>query len=88
MVFAEKDQLARRPSCPSEYTNFIQNLYWVSRESRSRGMGNTQIFVRMVILYIINMYKDKSPISKHQRDKGKGNSNRKSVTKNSKYISF
>ena len=82
-VFADKDELAKRPSCPSEYTTFIRNLDWVSRESRSRGVSDTHIFVRMVTLYIITMYEDESPIAKRQRDKGKGSSNKKWVVKNS-----
>lgn len=82
-VFACKDQLANKPSCPSEYTTFIRNLDWISRESRSRGVRDTQIFVRMVTLYIINLYEKESPIAKRQRDKGKGSSNKKWVIKHS-----
>lgn len=86
-VFADKVQLADGiPQCSSEYTSFIRNLDWVERESRTRGVSDTQIFIRMVSLYIISMYEDESPITKRQRDKGKGTSNKKWVTKNSKYL--
>jgi len=53
-VFACKKQLKEKPSYPSEYTTFIQNLNWISRESHSRGIRDTQIYMRMVTLYICN----------------------------------
>ena len=76
-VFACKKQLEEKPSYPSEYMMFIWNLDWIFRESHSRGVRDMQIYVRMVILYIINLYENNLPITKRQRDKGKGSSNKK-----------
>ena len=63
-VFACKKQLKEKLSYPSEYMTFIQNLDWISRESCSRGMRDMQIYMRMVMLYIISLYGIYSPIMK------------------------
>ncbi|KAF8441791.1 hypothetical protein L210DRAFT_3645009 [Boletus edulis BED1] len=82
-VFGDTDVLKTPPNNSSEYTSFMRNLDWISRETRSRGVREAHIFVRMVTLYIICMYENDSPIVLRQNSKEKNTSNRKWVTKNS-----
>lgn len=80
-VFADKEELKSKPHSSSAHSTFIRNLDWVSRESRSRGVKDTQVFLRSVTLYIINMYESNSPIMTRQSEKL---SNKKWVNRNSK----
>ncbi|KAF8122097.1 hypothetical protein EV363DRAFT_1405218 [Boletus edulis] len=85
-IFPSKEELEKRPRNSTEWTAFIRNMEWVSRETRTRGVKDEQIFIRSLALYVINMYEPNSPISMRQKSKGKDSSNKKWVAKNSEQV--
>lgn len=85
-VWPSKDQLRDKPSCPSQYRAFIRTLDWEFRESRARGVTDTQIFVKMVTGYIICMYDEESPIMTRSRSKEKGIGIKKWMVKHSRWL--
>ncbi|KAG6369061.1 hypothetical protein JVT61DRAFT_1888 [Boletus reticuloceps] len=83
-IFACKEVLKEDvPSLQSDFVTFTRSLDWVSREARSRGVTDGPIFLRSVVIFIINLYEEDSPIAKRQRNK---QSNSKWVCKHTLYL--
>ncbi|KAG6371988.1 hypothetical protein JVT61DRAFT_9006 [Boletus reticuloceps] len=77
-VFACKEVLKAKPNSFSEYTTFIRNMDWISRDTRTRGVNDGPVFLRSVVVFIINLYETESPIVKRQRrEKSKKESSNK-----------
>ncbi|KAG6370252.1 hypothetical protein JVT61DRAFT_12196 [Boletus reticuloceps] len=72
-IFAhEADLNDNVPSNPSHYTAHLRQLDWVRKPNKNGGKGvnDKELFMRVLMWYIICLYDEESPISQRARARG------------------